>query len=333
MSTISIHRTELLRITHNRSRISRQRYRRTIPPWRMMINSRSSETTKKDELSVKIPQVDQLRSEGLRFDRLQPPEHELFQQDRLDFGKFVAREAILDEEYWVSNTILDSEPIFFSRLTWFQFVIRQQRGYVQRVTGKIVPMKGMLTTSKGNLQSRLLIFLSLSLFFLNWEERFFNQLLFQEFNAIKRRCKGLQGQKCSCIVAVKKEEKHIKRSVIKSVVGTLDLNIRFFLQGENFPGEKVKSQLFCTINREGSNRYGYIANLCVAKSARRQGIACNMLRFTVESARLSGVEQVYVHVHRNNLVAQELYKKTGFEVVEMGQSESSDDTFLLQYTR
>lgn len=117
------------------------------------------------------------------------------------------------------------------------------------------------------------------------------------------------------------------------MVGTLDLNIRFFLQGETFPGEKVKSQLFCTINREGSNRYGYIANLCVAKSARRQGIACNMLRFAVESARSNGVEQVYVHVHRNNLVAQELYQKTGFEVVEMGESELSDDTFLLQYTR
>jgi hypothetical protein len=46
----------------------------------------------------------------------------------------------------------------------------------------------------------------------------------------------MQGQKCSCIVAVKKEEKHIKRSVIKSVVGTLDLSIRYFLQGETFPG-------------------------------------------------------------------------------------------------
>lgn len=284
MSTISIHRTELLRITHNRSRISRQRYRRTIPPWRMMFNSRSSDTTKKDELSVKIPQVDQLRSEGLRFDRLQPPEHELFQQDRLDFGKFVAREAILDEEYWTA--------------AW----LRAESHWEDRANERYVD---------------------------NFKRKFAEQ----EFNAIKRRCKGLQGQKCSCIVAVKKEEKHIKRSVIKSVVGTLDLNIRFFLQGETFPGEKVKSQLFCTINREGSNRYGYIANLCVAKSARRQGIACNMLRFAVESARLSGVEQVYVHVHRNNLVAQELYQKTGFEVVEMGQSESSDDTFLLQYTR
>ncbi|KAF8100763.1 hypothetical protein N665_0218s0101 [Sinapis alba] len=284
MSTISIHRTELLRITHNRTRISRQRYRRTIPPWRTMINSRSSDTTKKDELSVKIPQVDQLRSEGLRFDRLQPPEPDLFQQDRLDFGKFVAREAILDEEYWTA--------------AW----LRAESHWEDRANERYVD---------------------------NFKRKFAEQ----EFNAIKRRCKGLQGQICSCIVAVKKEEKQIKRSVIKSVVGTLDLNIRFFLQGETFPGEKVKSQLFCTINREGSNRYGYIANLCVAKSARRQGIACNMLRFAVESARLSGVEQVYVHVHRNNLVAQELYQKTGFEVVEMGQSESSDDTYLLQYTR
>ncbi|WZZ03365.1 hypothetical protein YC2023_089286 [Brassica napus] len=310
MSTISIHRTELLRITHNRSRISRQRYRRTIPPWRMMINSRSSDTTKKDELSLKIRQVDQLRSEGLRFDRLQPPEHELFQQDRLDFGKFVAREAILDEEYWVSNTVLDSEPIFFSRLTWFQFVIRQQRGYVQRVTGKIVPMKEDVKGSKArnvpvSLRYNSVLLIHYACIHPHILQRIVPLLFFVKTSF------NLSAAIVVCILQVKKEEKHIKRSVIKSVVGTLDLNIRFFLQGETFPGEKVKSQLFCTINREGSNRYGYIANLCVAKSARRQGIACNMLRFAVESARSNG---------NNN-------------VVEMGESESSDDTFLLQYTR
>lgn len=68
----------------------------------------------------------------------------------------------------------------------------------------------------------------------------------------------------------------------------------------------MKSQLFCTINREGSNRYGYIANLCVAKSARRQGIACNMLRFTVESARLSGnnnVKTEKIRKRRHDLVS------------------------------
>uniref|UniRef100_A0A1J3EFA8 N-acetyltransferase domain-containing protein n=1 Tax=Noccaea caerulescens TaxID=107243 RepID=A0A1J3EFA8_NOCCA len=291
MSTISIHRTELLRITHNRSRIFRQRYRRTIPPWRLTINSRSSDTSKKEELSVQIsnappiPKVDQLRPEGLRFDRLQPPKSEFVQEDRLEFGKFVAREALLDEEFWTA--------------AW----LRAESHWEDRDNERYVD---------------------------NFKRKFAEQ----EFNAIKRRCKGQQGQKCSCIVAVRKEERHIKRSVIKSVVGTLDLSIRFFLQGETFPGEKVKSQLFCNINRQGSNRYGYIGNLCVAKSARRQGIACNMLRFAIESARLSGVEQVYVHVHRNNLVAQELYQKTGFEIVETGQSESSDDDlYLLQYTR
>lgn len=64
--------------------------------------------------------------------------------------------------------------------------------------------------------------------------------------------------------------------------------IKSLLISLHYVQEKVKSQLFCSINQEGSNRYGYIANLCVAKSARRQGIACNMLRFAVESARLSG---------------------------------------------
>ncbi|KAG7578862.1 GNAT domain [Arabidopsis thaliana x Arabidopsis arenosa] len=288
MSTISIHRTELLRITHGRSRILRQRFRRTIPLWKLTINSRSSDTSKKEELSVKIsipPQVDQLRPEGLRFDRLQPSEPEFGHEDRLEFGKFVAREAIVDEEYWTA--------------AW----LRAESHWEDRSNERYVD---------------------------NYKRKFAEQ----EFNAIKRRCKGMQGQKCSCIVAVKKEEKHIKRSVIKSVVGTLDLSIRYFLQGETFPGEKVKSQLFCSINREGSNRYGYIANLCVAKSARRQGIACNILRFAVESARLSGVEQLYVHVHKKNSVAQELYQKTGFKIVETGKFESlDDDTYLLQYTR
>ncbi|KAF6169418.1 hypothetical protein GIB67_001544 [Kingdonia uniflora] len=58
----------------------------------------------------------------------------------------------------------------------------------------------------------------------------------QEFNSIKRRCKGQQFQKCSCIVAVKIEEKNVKQTVLKSVVGTLDLSIRhLLLQGESFP--------------------------------------------------------------------------------------------------
>ena len=61
---------------------------------------------KKEELSVQfstppIPKTDTLRSSDFRFDRLQPSDQELGRDNRLEFGQFVAREAFLDEEYWV----------------------------------------------------------------------------------------------------------------------------------------------------------------------------------------------------------------------------------------
>ena len=39
---------------------------------------------------------------SLQFDRLQPPKEACGEDNRLDFGPFTAREAVLDEEYWVS---------------------------------------------------------------------------------------------------------------------------------------------------------------------------------------------------------------------------------------
>lgn len=35
---------------------------------------------------------------------------------------------------------------------------------------------------------------------------------------------------------VRKEDKHVKRTVLKGVVGTLDLSVRCLLHGETFPG-------------------------------------------------------------------------------------------------
>ena len=37
-------------------------------------------------------------------------------------------------------------------------------------------------------------------------------------------------------IQVKKEEKNIRRTVLNSVVGTLDLSICQFLRGETYPG-------------------------------------------------------------------------------------------------
>ncbi|KAL5572355.1 hypothetical protein UlMin_021952 [Ulmus minor] len=141
---------------------------------------------------------------------------------------------------------------------------------------------------------------------------FIRHFFIQEFNAIKKR-KKLQHAEIflhchsmtilSDIVLVKKEAKNVKRTVLKSVVGTLDLSIQ----------EQVKAPLFRSIHITSQNRYGYIANVCVAKLARRQGIACNMLHFAIEIAISDGVEQVYVYVHRHNNGAQDLYHNPQLE--------------------
>lgn len=111
--------------------------------------------------------------------------------------------------------------------------------------------------------------------------------------------------------------------MIKSVVATLDMNLRHLMHGERFPGvepaflllfscfhvsrpllslwltmlrnllykqEREKSHL-CSINIQTPNKYAHIANLCVAKAARRQGIASNMLKFAVETAKSDGMIQ------------------------------------------
>lgn len=61
----------------------------------------------KEELSLQqlstppVSKVETLNSNNLQFDRLQPSEQELGRVNRFEFGQFVAREAVLDEEYWV----------------------------------------------------------------------------------------------------------------------------------------------------------------------------------------------------------------------------------------
>ncbi|GMP36872.1 hypothetical protein CsSME_00008836 [Camellia sinensis var. sinensis] len=113
------------------------------------LNSRptQSETNKKEEFSVENQKLSIPQSKtsplNLNFNRLQPFDQEIIQEDRIGFGQFVAREALLDEEFW-------------------------------------------------------------------------------EFTALKRRCRKQQKHKCTCIVTVKKEDKNVKCTILKSVVGTLD---------------------------------------------------------------------------------------------------------------
>ncbi|XP_075512080.1 GCN5-related N-acetyltransferase 6, chloroplastic-like isoform X2 [Primulina tabacum] len=189
----------------------------------------------------------------LSFDRLQLTDQECTGLQRRNFGRFVARGAILDEEYW-------------------------------------------------------------------------------EFYALKRRCFGQEGKSlnCFCLVAVKKEEKNVRRTVLNSIVGTLDLSIRQFVQGETYP-EDIKRYSAVLVNQDplDMHKYAYIANVCVAKFARRQGIASNMIYLATDVAIASGMKQLFVHVNADNRPAQDLYRKTGFKVIEAALSNLSKDQRIL----
>ncbi|XP_010936928.1 GCN5-related N-acetyltransferase 6, chloroplastic isoform X2 [Elaeis guineensis] len=207
------------------------------------------------------------RASDLRFNRLQPTDKECDCRHKRVFGRFVAREALLDEEYWTA--------------AW----LRAESHWEDRSDVRYL-------------------------------ENFKRKFAEQEFNAIKRRCSRHHAEKCICIVAVKNDERNSKRTVLSSIVGTLDLSIRHLLCGETFPGECTKPSAFSSIYQADQPKYGYVANLCVARYARRQGIASNMLLLAFEAAKSYGADETFVHVHKDNVAAQKLYDRTGFQVVD-----------------
>uniref|UniRef100_A0A7N0TA82 DBP10 C-terminal domain-containing protein n=1 Tax=Kalanchoe fedtschenkoi TaxID=63787 RepID=A0A7N0TA82_KALFE len=129
----------------------------------------------------------------LSFNRLQLTEQECCGLQKRSFGQFVAREAMLDEEYWTA--------------AWL------------RTEAHWESQPGMRNADAHKVK---------------FAER--------EFYALKKRCSGQEGNslKCFCLVAVKKEDKNIRRTVLKSIVGTLDLSIRQYFSGETYPGRHKK---------------------------------------------------------------------------------------------
>uniref|UniRef100_A0A5B6ZB77 Uncharacterized protein n=1 Tax=Davidia involucrata TaxID=16924 RepID=A0A5B6ZB77_DAVIN len=110
MSTIAIHGPGIPRNSCYGTRIH-HKFQRISASWTMKMNSNSSQTRKREELSIElqkhtIPQLETASHSSLQFDRLQPSEQELIQENRLEFGQFVSREAVLDEEFWVGNILL-----------------------------------------------------------------------------------------------------------------------------------------------------------------------------------------------------------------------------------
>ncbi|KAE9462101.1 hypothetical protein C3L33_06003, partial [Rhododendron williamsianum] len=202
-----------------------------------------------------VSRSDSSKLSELSFNRLQLSDQECIGLQKRNFGMFVAREAVLDEEYWVGIALSCAVSIEDLHVDSYK------RKYAEQV---------------------------------------------------------------------KKEDKNKRRTVLNSVVGTLDLSMRQFLQGETYPGEvKRLSTVFACQEPCDAHKYAYVANVCVSKFAQRQGIASNMLYLATDVATLSGMKQLFVHVNADNKPAQELYKKTGFKIVEAASSPLSKDQRLL----
>lgn len=71
----------------------------------------SSNTRKMEQLSLQlpassVPEHGSSRQNDLQFDRPQPSDQDFDQEKKFEFGQFVARAAMLDEEFWVGNPTL-----------------------------------------------------------------------------------------------------------------------------------------------------------------------------------------------------------------------------------
>uniref|UniRef100_A0A453IWW8 N-acetyltransferase domain-containing protein n=1 Tax=Aegilops tauschii subsp. strangulata TaxID=200361 RepID=A0A453IWW8_AEGTS len=82
----------------------------------------------------------------------------------------------------------------------------------------------------------------------------------------------------------------------------------------NYSQEPGNTPFYSRIYQPDQPKFGYLTNVCVAKYARRQGIASNMLLLAIDAARLDGAESIYIHVHKDNLPARRLYDHVGFKV-------------------
>ncbi|CAL1357319.1 unnamed protein product [Linum trigynum] len=289
-TAVPIHAPPVLLTSPASSRSIHKKLSTVTSSWRMSMNSGAFQTKKMEELSLPVHHPAAFDPKGddtpklpdLRFDRLQIPEQDLVDVDKMEFGKFVAREALIDEEYWIAA------------------FMRACNHWADRVEYRFAR----------NLRIKYVI---------------------EEFLAIRRRSIGPFGQQPKCIITLRKQVGMVKPTLLFSVVGTLDLSIRWFLPGEIFPGVYGKAPHFCNIGGGQDDRYGYVSDLVVATFARRLGIATNMMQFAIETAKSNGVQLMFVHVDRNNKLALQFFEKMGFEMIEeASEGLVKDNTYLLR---
>ncbi|XP_042379314.1 uncharacterized protein LOC121971884 isoform X1 [Zingiber officinale] len=278
----------LLRITQQREPPERHAFRAMKDERAMSSGAMNKAGISGDLSSIpKFPQIEVSSSDQpsssrsiLRFEPASQLEDKLECLHRKVFGRFTAREALLDEEFWMAACLRAESH-------W------EDHSYARFI------------------------------------EAYKRQFAEQEFSSLKRRCRRKEAEKCICVVATRMDE-NVNHTELSSIVGTLDLNIRQFYCGDTILGEHVKSPAFSNIYGLDQTRYVYVANLCVAKNARREGIATNLLSLAVDAAKLHGINQIYVHVNKDNIAARRLYDQIGFQMVQTSVPRLLvDDKYLL----
>ncbi|XP_024390130.1 GCN5-related N-acetyltransferase 6, chloroplastic isoform X2 [Physcomitrium patens] len=152
--------------------------------------------------------------------------------------------------------------------------------------------------------------------FTRYVDSFKKKFAEQEFAALKRRLSGQPGSYVSNTLptdSIEVDWQDCEKD--RQVLGTLDFSLHRPSPGESFGGHRLP--------------YGYIANVCVEKSARKQGIASALLERAVQIGRDWGLNAIYVHTHATNEPAFKLYVKKGFEALQSGSSQKLVDGNIL----
>ena len=135
----------------------------------------------------------------------------------------------------------------------------------------------------------------------------------------------------------------------KQLKEVLKLNLRCFAAGENYtkftfsyllneprtlsyrlvtPTEQMVAFIFVMTNTDGA---GHVTTIGVAPEHRRRGLANKLLQHTEEALQKRNINTVMLEVRVGNTPAQNLYRESGYAVVQRLKSyyNNGEDGFLM----
>ncbi|CAI0385142.1 unnamed protein product [Linum tenue] len=270
--------------------------------WRMSMNSGSFQTKKREELSLPIQHPAAFDPKGddtpklpdLRFDRLQIPEQDLVDVDKMEFRQFFAREALI--ALILVNLMLSNDS-------------------------------NLASSGINKDSTELSIYW---LYFLNWWQEFLD-IRRRSIGPFGQQFKCIITVRASFVLSSEKARRDGETHNTEECGWDFGLEHPLVAAWRDLPWVYGKAPHLGNIHRGGEDIYGYVSNLVVAEFARRRGIATNMMQFAIETTKSNGVELLYVHVDRNNRPALQLYEKMGFEMIEeASEGRVEDNTYLLR---